>query len=115
MNYLVCCKIIHSPIGGKLMFKTRLTALIILVLGLTVGFFVYKSEPKISGQTPLAGSIVSKFPFKLGLDLSGGTHLVYKADVSAVNSADVKDSMNSLRDVIERRVNLFGVGEPVVQ
>ncbi len=97
------------------MFKTRLTALIILILGLSVGYFVYKSEPKISGQVPIAGSFLSKFPFKLGLDLSGGTHLVYKADVSAVDGANVKDSMSSLRDVIERRVNLFGVGEPVVQ
>jgi len=54
-------------------------------------------------------------PFKLGLDLQGGTHLVYEADLSKVGSGDRSNSMQGLRDVIERRVNLFGVAEPVVQ
>ena len=53
--------------------------------------------------------------FRLGLDLSGGSHLIYKADVSGIPSSQVSDSMDALRDVIERRVNLFGVSEPVVQ
>ncbi|MEK7117597.1 MAG: protein translocase subunit SecD [Patescibacteria group bacterium] len=53
--------------------------------------------------------------FKLGLDLSGGTHLVYKADTSKVIDGDISGAMNSLRDTIERRVNLFGVSEPLVQ
>ena len=56
-----------------------------------------------------------KLPFKLGLDLQGGTHLVYQADLSNVESSDYMDSMQGVRDVIERRVNLFGVAEPVVQ
>ncbi len=56
-----------------------------------------------------------KRPFKLGLDLQGGTHLIYQADISNVASSDVMDSMQGVRDVIERRVNLFGVAEPVVQ
>ena len=98
------------------MWKTRITALLILLLGVGVGFFVYKSElahrTLSSGSTPVG---VAKFPFRLGLDLSGGTHLVYHADVSKVASTEVINSMNSLRDVIERRVNLFGVSEPVVQ
>jgi protein-export membrane protein SecD len=51
----------------------------------------------------------------LGLDLSGGSHLIYKADISQVPAGQVSDSMSALRDVIERRVNLFGVSEPVVQ
>lgn len=54
-------------------------------------------------------------PFKLGLDLLGGTHLVYEADLSSLNEKDYNSSMQGLRDVIERRVNLFGIGEPVVQ
>jgi protein-export membrane protein SecD len=49
------------------------------------------------------------------LDLSGGTHLVYKADVSQVDATELKNSMDALRDVIERRVNVFGVSEPIVQ
>ena len=53
--------------------------------------------------------------FKLGLDLSGGTHLVYKADTTGVSSADISGAMQSLRDVIERRINVFGVSEPIIQ
>lgn len=57
----------------------------------------------------------SKFPYKLGLDLKGGTHLVYAADVSNVQPSDLTESLNALRDTIERRVNVFGVAEPLVQ
>ena len=54
-------------------------------------------------------------PFKLGLDLQGGTHLLYEADLSNIKKEDYKSAMEGLRDIIERRVNLFGVAEPVVQ
>lgn len=54
-------------------------------------------------------------PFSLGLDLSGGVHLEYQADVSMIPEDERRDKMESLRSVIERRVNLFGVGEPSVQ
>jgi protein-export membrane protein SecD len=98
------------------MWKTRITALLILLLGAGIGFFVYKSELAHRKLAPNAVATgVAKFPFKLGLDLSGGTHLVYHADVSKVQATNVNDSMNALRDVIERRVNSFGVSEPVVQ
>ncbi len=52
-------------------------------------------------------------PYVLGLDLQGGVDLTYQADLSTVQ--DKTDAMSGLRDVIERRVNLFGVSEPVVQ
>lgn len=76
----------------------------LLIIAAAIGYFVYAS------QQPDA-----KHPFRLGLDLSGGTHLVYQADVSKLAQGDIKDSMSSLRDVVERRVNLFGVSEPLVQ
>jgi len=99
------------------MWKTRITALLVLLLGVGLGFFVYKSEMARravpAGKTP--SGFLATHPFKLGLDLSGGTHLVYKADVSQVASSDLANSMDALRDVIERRVNVFGVSEPVVQ
>lgn len=88
------------------MLKIRLYALAVLLLGGLVGWFVY--------TTHVAGA-VSSFPFKLGLDLSGGSQLVYEADVSRLASEDIENSMQALRDTIERRVNLFGVAEPLVQ
>ena len=51
----------------------------------------------------------------LGLDLQGGAHLVYRADVSGIGDMEVSDALAGVRDVIERRVNAFGVSEPVVQ
>ena len=85
------------------MLKNRLWALLILLVGAGVGFFVYHSE------------VTGSRPFKLGLDLSGGTQLVYEADLNDIQQQDVGDSMSALRDTIARRVNLFGVAEPLVQ
>ncbi|TSC95227.1 MAG: hypothetical protein CEN87_239 [Parcubacteria group bacterium Licking1014_1] len=52
-------------------------------------------------------------PYVLGLDLQGGVNLVYQADLSGVQDKAV--AMAGLRDIIERRVNMFGVSESVVQ
>lgn len=54
-------------------------------------------------------------PFILGLDLLGGAHLVYEADLNRIPDGEKSEAMEGVRDVIERRVNLFGVSEPVVQ
>ena len=54
-------------------------------------------------------------PFRFGLDIQGGTHLLYRADTKAIAVGQQSDSMDSLRDVVERRINLFGVAEPLVQ
>ncbi|NMB84566.1 protein translocase subunit SecD [Candidatus Roizmanbacteria bacterium] len=59
--------------------------------------------------------IQKKFQTKLGLDLKGGSHLVFETDTSKVKSEDLQDALNSVRDVIEKRVNFFGVSEPIVQ
>ena len=98
------------------MWKTRITALLILLLGFGIGYFVYKSEMAHRVVVKdVAPKGLAKFPFKLGLDLSGGTHLVYRADVSQIATSQLADSMSSLRDVIERRINIFGVSEPSIQ
>src|SRR3989344_6170447 len=95
------------------MMKRMILALIILVFGSGVAFFVFKTEPKLNNNFETQSAFFKKFPFRLGLDLSGGSHLIYKADVSAVPDNEVSGSMDALRDVIERRVNMFGVSEPV--
>lgn len=100
------------------MLKRRLSAVILLILAFFIGNFVYKTELAglpLDENATTTPAVVSKYAFKLGLDLNGGSHLVYQADTSKVSSSDIKDAMSSLRDVIERRVNMFGVSEPVVQ
>lgn len=69
---------------------------------------------KLPTNWPLA-SFFNKFDIHLGLDLQGGAHLVYEADVSQVSALDPREAVEGARDVIERRVNAFGVSEPVVQ
>lgn len=98
----------------KIVRKISLTV-VILAIGASIGLFVFKTEPKLNNNFENQKEFFKKFPFRLGLDLSGGTHLVYNADISEIPSDQVDDSMDALRDVIERRVNLFGVSEPVVQ
>lgn len=87
------------------MSAIRIFAVVILIVGAALGWFVYSSQ-----ATP-----DSRFPFRLGLDLAGGSHLIYQADTSSVPEGEVQDAMQSLREVVERRVNLFGVSEPIVQ
>jgi preprotein translocase subunit SecD len=55
------------------------------------------------------------FDLKLGLDLAGGSHLVFEADMSKIPLEQRSTAIAGARDVIERRVNLFGVSEPSVQ
>ncbi|HVY36200.1 MAG TPA: protein translocase subunit SecD [Candidatus Paceibacterota bacterium] len=91
------------------MRKRHITAIIVLVLGSILSYGVFRS------QQANAPTWLANHPFHLGLDLSGGSHLLYNADVSQLPAGQVTDSMNALRDVIERRINLFGVAEPTVQ
>ena len=84
--------------------KSRVYVVLILLAGMLLGYFTYSAQ-----------SAGSRWNFKLGLDLRGGTQLVYNADTSRLAGGDVDDAMSALRDVIERRVNLFGITEPTVQ
>lgn len=90
--------------GGEGTIRT-FRALLVLIVSALLAYFVYATT--INSD--------SAYPFKLGLDLAGGSHLVYEADVSGLAPAEVPDLMNVLRDVIERRINIFGVSEPIVQ
>lgn len=84
--------------------RYRFWSIIIIFLAAVAAYFIWNTEGPDS-----------KYNFKLGLDLSGGTHLVYRADISQIDSADVADSMQALKEAIERRINIFGVSEPIVQ
>lgn len=88
--------------------KTYIILLLVFILAVVAGVF----DANFFGiQVPQ----ILKKPFLLGLDLQGGTHLIYEADLKNIDPRDFSDAMRGLRDVIERRVNLFGVQEPVVQ
>ncbi len=87
------------------MNRYRVLAALALIVGLLLAYFVWATE-----ADPL-----SPYRFKLGLDLAGGTELVYKADMSQTAPAERDGALTALQQVIDRRVNLFGVAEPLVQ
>lgn len=89
--------------------------IILLFFSLALVVFVY---PQGVNKTLNYFNIKYSFPeiqFRLGLDLLGGTHLVYEADLSKIEDLQKNEAMNGVRDVVERRVNFFGVSEPLVQ
>ena len=101
--------------------RGRGAVFIILIFGFLAFSLSYPVvwDKSIDWLNSLAGTEVMPHfwqkPFKLGLDLQGGTHLIYQADLSNVELSSYDDSMQGVRDVIERRINLFGVAEPIVQ
>lgn len=83
------------------------------VLGLLLVFFVTFSTAFPQYVSFLPASLQAS-DYRLGLDLKGGAHLVYEADMSQIAEVDRGAALEGVRDVIERRVNAFGVSEPVV-
>lgn len=104
--------------------KIRFLFLLIIVLTILSSFIVspktfsFKVAKWDLKFPPESVSIYLKdhnIVYHLGLDLQGGTHLVYEADLTGVASDKITESMDGVRDVIERRVNAFGVAEPLIQ
>lgn len=63
------------------------------------------------------GSFVFKknLDTRYGLDLSGGTHLVLEANMDKIASVDHESAFAGAKNVVERRVNLYGLTEPIIQ
>jgi protein-export membrane protein SecD len=92
--------------------RKRLWLSLLLIIALTAlaGVVDWPKGPDIR-----IGEYFKEIKVHLGLDLQGGTHLVYKADTADIPSSDRSEAIEGVRDVIERRVNAFGVSEPIVQ
>lgn len=71
--------------------------------------------PAINLKPVIGVDLNEKFPLRRGLDLEGGTSITLKADMNGVPEERRDDALNSAKSVIERRINFFGVSEPVVQ
>jgi preprotein translocase subunit SecD len=92
----------------------------IIVITIITGSLIYpkyfnKGVDFVNGTVGAGIPHFWNIPFRLGLDLQGGTHLVYEADLSNIDKGDYTTAMEGLRDIIEKRVNFFGVTEPLVQ
>ena len=93
----------------------RIVIIIAIIVALAGGILGFQKislgEFERGGDTPLGLS--------LGLDLQGGGHLVYQANLTDPETGAVlevsEDQMESLKRAIERRVNSAGLGEPIIQ
>lgn len=65
--------------------------------------------------TPLDRDVGGREGLRLGLDLAGGSYLVYQADVTDVPPGDRREVMEGVKQVILRRIDALGITEPVVQ
>ena len=63
----------------------------------------------------LVRPLLGREAMRLGLDLQGGIHMVYLADLSSVEPGQENEAMNGAIAVIERRINILGVTEPIIQ
>jgi len=98
--------------------------LFIVLLALGAAFVVWPQNPSnyLPGtfwpgnegiDVPLLGH---RQGFRLGLDLQGGTHLTLRADTSRLpQGTDAGNAVDGATKVIERRINAYGVAEPVIQ
>lgn len=110
-----------------LLFIAILTVLAIIIdmanntpIGFDTKLFGKKiSFHKTFSSTPFNNIFGSNFQhdfaFKKGLDLSGGTSVTLRADMKGIGKDKRQDALDSAKNVIERRTNLFGVSEPVIQ
>lgn len=90
-----------------------LSALVNLPSSFKVGQFEFKR--------PVIDLHLGNFQFKrdlnlkYGLDLSGGTQVLLSAKMDQIAPADRSDALASVKEVISRRVDLFGVSEPLIR
>ena len=69
----------------------------------------------LSVVLPLNQGLLGKRGIRLGLDLQGGIHIVYRADLSSVEPGEEDQAIEGVIAVLSNRINPLGVTEPVIQ
>ncbi len=96
-------------------YKLLLALLGILILAAAAAWMVYPKGGSKINLRKIGIPFEREYSLHLGLDLQGGSHLVYQADFKDVDEASRREALEAIRGTIERRVNSFGVSEPLVQ
>ncbi len=94
-------------------FLISLCLLVLMPKTLTLGSKTFY-RPKID-LTFFNAKIVRDLDFKLGLDLQGGSHLVYEANMTNIPDDQKQAAISATKDNINRRINSLGVSEPIIQ
>ena len=110
----------HKKTQAQIRSKIRwgifgIFALLLVASSYNAPHVANKVLSKIESVAHVGIPLLPEKEFSLGLDLQGGAHLVYQADVTNIASNERGAAVEGGRDVIERRVNGLGIGEPNVQ
>ncbi len=87
-----------------------LKALKYIILTLTLAGLIWINLPENFPYLTPPFNLKTKY----GLDLKGGTELIFEVDTSKVKKDDLDKAIESARDIIERRVNFLGVSEATI-
>ena len=87
---------------------TRKTTVVLVVILAIFAFALW-------ALLPVEGERFGRQGIRLGLDLQGGIHMVYQADLSEVESGKEAEAISGAIAVIKKRVDVLGVTEPVIQ
>jgi preprotein translocase subunit SecD len=64
---------------------------------------------------PVGKGILAGRGIRLGLDLQGGIHIVYQADLSSIEPGNRENALEGAAAILQNRVNPLGVTEPIIQ
>jgi preprotein translocase subunit SecD len=96
--------------------RSRLIVIGILIAGSI--YFLFPRDATLRERGPdgvMRDTVVTRVPLKRGLDLQGGMHLALELDQSKQVSADPKKDLDLALTVLRKRIDEFGVEEPLVQ
>lgn len=96
-------------------FVTLFSLLINLVQPFTLKIGSFQAKYPGINLKFIPGVKDNSFAFRKGLDLEGGTSITLKADMKDIEESKQQSALDSAKAVIEKRINFFGVSEPVVQ
>jgi len=96
--------------------RSRLILIGILIAGSIYFLFPRNATLRERGANGvMRDTVVTRVPLKRGLDLQGGMHLALELDQSKQVSADPKRDLDLALTVLRKRIDEFGVEEPLVQ
>ena len=96
--------------------RSRVIVIVLLIVGSIYFLFPRTVTLRVRGADGVMhDDTVTRVPLKRGLDLQGGMHLALELDQSKQVSADPKKDLDLALTVLRKRIDEFGVEEPVVQ
>jgi preprotein translocase subunit SecD len=96
--------------------RNRMIVIGLMILGSIYSLFPSNGTVRVrNAQGVMHDTTQRRVPIKYGLDLQGGMHLVLTLDTSTVKSTNFKEDVDKAVIVLRKRIDEFGVSEPLIQ